>query len=113
MSKIIIQKTFDERDPAWQNDPDFNALFVKCNRDYMYAKLKAQGYLFLNDVYEVLGLPKTRRGQVGGWIFDEEKTEGDLWTAETISKGSHQVELLTFTIEKDILNALPNDEEEL
>ena len=42
-----------------------------------YAKLKHQGYLFLNEVYDMLGIPRTQAGQVVGWIYDEKNPNGD------------------------------------
>ena len=54
--------------PDW----DANIRFLNCTQAYAQQKLELQGYLFLNDVYEMLGIPKTKAGQVVGWIFDPE-----------------------------------------
>ena len=37
--------------------------------------LKAKGYLFLNDVYDMLGIPRTKAGQIVGWTYDRETCE--------------------------------------
>ncbi len=43
------------------------------------GKLQARGYLFLNEVYERLGLPQTREGQVYGWLAkDSEGNENRI-----------------------------------
>jgi hypothetical protein len=36
-------------------------------------KLKAKGYLFLNDVYDMLGLTLTAEGAVLGWVYEKDK----------------------------------------
>ena len=33
--------------------------------------------MFLNDVYEMLGIPKTKAGYVVGWIYDKNHPVGD------------------------------------
>jgi hypothetical protein len=40
-------------------------------------KLRAEGYLFLNDVYEMLGIPRTREGQIVGWVYKKDNPVGD------------------------------------
>lgn len=45
---------------------------IKCQESLAQQKLECDGYLFLNDVYDMLDLPKTKAGQVVGWIFDPE-----------------------------------------
>ena len=33
--------------------------------------------MFLNDVYDALGIPRSKAGQVVGWIYDEKNPNGD------------------------------------
>lgn len=68
---------FDEGCLGWEKNPEMNLYFVKQVQNWANDKLKAQGYLFLNDVYEALGIPKTSAGQVVGWIYDEKCPIGD------------------------------------
>lgn len=55
---------------------DMDLFFLKMQQAYANARLKAQGYLFLNDVLESLGFPKTSVGQVVGWVDDSLRTDG-------------------------------------
>ena len=64
-------KFFDEYSPYWDKDPEYNLMFLKQQQSYANDKLKANGYLFLNEVYEMLGIPKTKAGQVVGWVYDK------------------------------------------
>ena len=68
---------FDETCPAWQKDSEYNLMFLLRVQNYANEKLKSQGYLFLNDVYEMLGIPKSKAGQIVGWIYKENNTDGD------------------------------------
>lgn len=72
-------KCFDECNPNWTKDADLNYCFVKQVQNYMNEKLQRDGFIFLNDVYAALGFPKTRGGQLVGWIYDEKnpKHKGD------------------------------------
>lgn len=70
-------KFFDEGCAGWSKDPEKNLFFVRRQQDYANEVLKAKGYLFLNDVYEMLGIPRTKAGQVVGWIYDEKNPIGD------------------------------------
>lgn len=68
---------FDESCPAWQNDPEYNLTFLRAQQQYANDLLKAQGRLFLNDVYKMLGIDITKAGQVVGWIYDPDHPVGD------------------------------------
>ena len=68
---------FDEASPCWQNDPEYNLMFLKAQQQYANDLLRAKGRLFLNDVYDMLGIEKTKAGQVVGWVYDRENPNGD------------------------------------
>lgn len=54
----------------WKADPEMNMFTLHCIQDMANARLKAKGVLFLNEVYEMLGFPATKAGQVVGWVND-------------------------------------------
>ena len=68
---------FDEYCTGWTKDPEQNRRFLQLQEKYANQKLQTQGYLFLNDVYEMLGMQKTKAGHVVGWIYDLEHPVGD------------------------------------
>jgi len=70
-------RVFDEYCTGWSKDPELNLMFVKQQQSYANDKLRAKGYLFLNDVYEMLGFDRTKAGQCVGWVYDEEHPVGD------------------------------------
>lgn len=68
---------FDEYSECWTRNAENNKTFLLMQQAYANDKLKINGYLYLNEVYEMLGLPKTKAGHVVGWIYDEKNPIGD------------------------------------
>ena len=66
-------RVFDESSFLWSKSPEYNLTALKQQEHYANDKLRAVGHLFLNDVYDMLGLPRTKAGQVVGWVCDEAK----------------------------------------
>lgn len=73
----VYARFFDETNPNWEKNPDYNLMFLRAQENYANQRLRADGYLFLNDVYESLGIPKCSIGQVVGWIYDPEDQNAD------------------------------------
>ena len=70
-------KFFDEASPYWQKDPEYNLMFLKSQQQYATDLLRARGRLFLNEVYDMLGIDKTKAGQIVGWVYNPENPVGD------------------------------------
>ena len=71
-------KIFDESNVNWESDPEFSLSFLTAQQRYANDKLRATGHLFLNEVYDMLGFPRTKAGQVVGWIWDKNNNpDGD------------------------------------
>ena len=68
---------FDDGCTGWTKDPEFNLMFLKDQKRYANDLFKSKGHLFLNEVYDMLGIPRTQAGQVVGWIYDEKNPIGD------------------------------------
>lgn len=63
---------FDEVSPNWSKDPEINRLFVQCQQNYMNQLLQARGHVFLNEVYDALGIDRSTAGSVVGWVIGDE-----------------------------------------
>ena len=70
-------RIYDDGCNGWTKDPELNLAFLKKQQNYADDRLKARGYLFLNEVYDILGFPRTKAGQVVCCIYDEEHPIGD------------------------------------
>lgn len=64
---------FDQRSREFEDRPEdweYNVYKLKLMESSCDQKLKTRGYLFLNEVYEMLDLPVTKMGQEVGWYYD-------------------------------------------
>lgn len=61
---------FDERNPNWSKQYDYNRIFIQAQQNYANDLLRAKGCVFLNDVHDMLGLERTKAGQIVGWVLN-------------------------------------------
>lgn len=67
----IYSKIFDIYNINWNHLPEYNHLFLSGQQRYANDRLRARGHLFLNEVYESLGLDHTKEGAVVGWLYNK------------------------------------------
>ncbi len=63
---------FDDNSRNWTNNAEYNLTFLRTQEAYFNQKLIADGYVFLNDVYNALDLKGSSLGQIVGWYYDPE-----------------------------------------
>jgi hypothetical protein len=63
-------RIFDKENTNWQNTADYNMAFLKCQQSYANDLLQSRGHVFLNEIYDLLGLQRSRAGAVVGWVKD-------------------------------------------
>ena len=63
-------RCFDETCIGWTRDPEYNMMFVTQIQNWANDRLQSKGYLYLNEVYEMLGFQRTKAGQVVGWLYN-------------------------------------------
>lgn len=68
---------FDEACAGWMKDAESNLTFLRLQQNHANDILRSRGHLFLNEVYDMLGIPRTKAGQIVGWIYDEKNPIGD------------------------------------
>lgn len=71
--RSIYARIFDEYNQNWSRNPSDNLTFLRAQQTFANQKLRADGILFLNDIYKALGFPRTSEGQVVGWVYDPNK----------------------------------------
>lgn len=72
MTTSIYAQRFDQHNKHWGNQPLHNKMFLQAQQNYLNDVLNARGHVFLNDVHDALGIPRTPQGQVVGWLKDGE-----------------------------------------
>ena len=106
---------FDCGNPGWDTDPEVTLMYLRRQQDYANERLKLKGHLFLNEVYDMLGIPRSKAGQVVGWVYDETLSSGDNFvdfgiydiTKEENRRfvnGLEKVILLDFNVDGVIIN---------
>lgn len=68
---------FAEGCRGWEKNPELNLFRLKQVQNWANEVLQSRGYLYLNEVYEELGIPKTKAGHVVGWIYDPKNPDLD------------------------------------
>jgi len=68
---------FDESSPNFETNMDYNLMFTRAQQQYANDLLIARGYLFLNDVWDMLGLDRTKAGQIVGWKYNSSNPASD------------------------------------
>lgn len=63
---------FDEFSTSFQDTPEYNAMFLRSQQNYANDLLRSRGYVFLNDIHDMLGVPRTPAGQVVGWMYNSD-----------------------------------------
>lgn len=110
-------KFYDCGCTGWTKDPELNLMFLRKQQDFLNDRLKAEGYLFLNDVYDALGIQKTKIGQIAGWVYDEKNPVGDNYidfgiydthreANRRFVNGLERTILLDFNCDGDILDMM-------
>lgn len=108
---------FDENSRNWVSNSEYNLSFLKAQEAYFNQKLIAEGYVFLNDVFDALDLKESSLGQIVGWVYDPENPEhkGDNYIdfgifdcnrPETMDfvNGYRSTVLLNFNVDGPIIN---------
>lgn len=75
----MIVVIFDEESPHWSRESDFNRMFVTLTVQRANALLQTRGHVFLNDVYDLLGMRRTSQGAVEGWLYPEDPAIHVTW----------------------------------
>lgn len=65
LEKVVY--IFDDKNEQFVPNDDHNRFYLAHTQNYLTDKLRAQGYLFLNDVLNQIGIEPTMIGQLVGW----------------------------------------------
>lgn len=108
---------FCEGCAGWTKDPEMNLVFLKQQQNWANELLKTRGHLFLNEVYDMLGIERSKAGQVVGWVYDETNPDCDNYVdfgiydiynerKRAFVNGWERSILLDFNVDGDIYSLL-------
>lgn len=113
----MYARFFDQLSSSWSKEPEYNLVFLRCQQNYANDLLRSRGHIFLNEVYDMLGIERTKAGQVVGWIVSD---DGDnyvdfgIWDGGTNSRdfvnGREGAILLDFNVDGIIYEKIENKE---
>jgi len=117
----IYARFFDQLSPSWSKEPEYNFIFLKAQQTYFNDLLHARGHVFLNEVYDSLGIPRSKAGSVVGWVLTGQVTDnyvdfGIFEDAESIRdfvNGREGSILLDFNVDGMIYDKIENHGEDL
>lgn len=116
----LFARYFDDGCAEWKNDAEYNLAFLKAREAEANQRLKANGYLYLNEVYDMLGMKRSRAGQKVGW--QKNSPLGDGYVSFGIYNiyrqgnrdfvnGYQPTVLLDFNVDGEILDSMPDFDE--
>ena len=108
---------FDDGCKGWEKDASMNKMFLMAQQQFANDILRARGHLFLNEVYDMLGMERTKAGQIVGWVYDPNRDDIDNYVDFGISDihkpevrnflaGFERTILLDFNIDGNILELI-------
>jgi hypothetical protein len=108
---------FDDGNTGWDPDPGITKFFLVEQQNYANKLLEKQGHLFLNEVYDMLGVRRTKIGNEVGWVYDKEHPIGDNFVdfglfdinspkARDFMNGYEKVIILDFNVDGYILDLI-------
>lgn len=71
-SRIIAEESSN----CWDENEDYTSENIAAVQLWANRRLERKGHLFLNEVYDQLGLSRTREGSVVGWLKNSENGDG-------------------------------------
>ena len=103
----VYARFYDESCSQWSKNPEYNLMFLRSQQNYYNDMLKARGHVFLNEVYDALGIPRTQAGAIVGWVIgatgdnfiDFGIFDGDRMKSRDFVNGYERSILLDFNVD--------------
>lgn len=73
----LYSVVFCEGNTGWTRNAELNKVFLIKQQNQANDKLRLNGVLTLNEVYDMVGAPRTAYGQLAGWVWSEDGSIGD------------------------------------
>jgi hypothetical protein len=106
---------FDEGNKNWQRPDHYNSMFLRSQQNWANDLLNARGHVLLNDVYDMLGFPRTKAGCVVGWVKNPDRGdgyisfgvfEGDVFMGKNFVQGDERSIILDFNVDGPVYDLI-------
>lgn len=106
---------FDKTCRHYEENMNYNLMLLRSQQQLANDKLVADGFLFLSDVYDMLGITRTKMSQSVGWIYKPDgNSNGDNFVdfgvmvvkRETEDGGYEDAILMNFNVDGPILDLI-------
>lgn len=91
--EYLYAKLFGPDNKNWDRKPEYNVMFLRTQQQWANDLLRSRGHVFLNEVYDMLGMDRTRAGAVVGWLHD---SDGDGFVDFGIWDPAREFQFLDF-----------------
>ena len=78
-------------------------MFLRKQQEWANELLKSRGHVFLNEVYDMLGIPRTKSGQIVGWVYNSNDEYSDNYIDFGVYDGGARSRAFVNGYEKAIL----------
>lgn len=103
----VYARFFDDSSVNWSREPMYNQFFLNSHQNYFNDRLKARGHVFLNEVYDAIGIPRSKEGAVVGWVYGGEGDDfidfgmhnGEYKPSRMFTNGEERSILLDFNVD--------------
>lgn len=105
----------------WDEETEYVELFLNKTQRYANDILCTRGYLYLNTVYEMLGVKQSKLGQEIGWLYRRDNPDGDNQVIFKVKKvqipvsndpddGYQVAYMIDFNVDGDIHSRMEDDD---
>lgn len=118
----IYARFFDDGSTSWSKEPEYNLIFLRCQQNYANDLLRSRGHVFLNEVYDMVGVPRSKAGAVVGWLLSKHGDTDNFINfgvfdgrdrARDFVNGREGAILLDFNVDGVIFDKIDNPGEDL
>lgn len=72
MFKMRNQVVFDKKNPNWDDNHQFNMMFLLAVQETVNHTLRMTGIVSLNEVYDAIGVSRSKDAIPFGWVYNDE-----------------------------------------
>ena len=110
--RSVYSVTFDNESVYWEKSRKYNVMFLQRIQSHANDLMRSRyqtapdgtvimrGYILLNEVFEMIGMPLTSVGTCVGWLYDEKNPVGDNFVDFDIHiRGTNPNVVLDFNVD--------------